>query len=205
MNVSQRGFGSGSHRGPPSCSYFCAVRGDTRIPSFSVSSLAMRPSPQVGLSAAICRINSWICSGNRGRPSGLDCQRQNRGKPLPRQRMSVSGFTYTSASRCWNIRLRSAITHRVESSARRGLTLRSWKSASCLRRKRFSAARAPRDRVARATNRAKSNTAEDNTQEPCPTARKIKGGAMNAQQRTLPHGTGTRFGPGVVPAEDSGA
>jgi len=159
----------------------------------------------MGFSLAIRRINSRRSLGRRGLPVGLDFQRQNRRKPLRCQRMSVSGFTHTSASRHWNIRQRVAITHRVESSARRGLTLRSWKSASCLRRKRFSAARAPRDRVDRATNRAKSNTTEDNVQEQCPTARKVKGGAMNAQQRTLPHGTGTRFGPGVVPAEDSGA
>jgi hypothetical protein len=39
------------------------------------------------------------------------------------QRSSVSGFTCKSASRHWNIRLRVAIIHRVESSARRGLNL----------------------------------------------------------------------------------
>jgi hypothetical protein len=61
--------------------------------------------------------------------------------------MHPSGFTFTSASRHWNISLKFAIIHRVESSARRGLTFRSWKSASCLRRKRFSAASATRGRL----------------------------------------------------------
>jgi hypothetical protein len=46
--VSQRCLGSGVRRGPPWRSYFSTVRGDTRIPSFSFNSLAMRSSPHVG-------------------------------------------------------------------------------------------------------------------------------------------------------------
>ena len=58
---------------------------------------------------------------------------------------------------------------------------------------RSSAARAPRERVARTANRAKSNTTEDNVQKQCLTARKINGAAMNAQNHTLQHATRTRF------------
>ena len=38
--------------------------------------------------------------------------------------MSVSGLTFTSALRHWNIRTKVAIAQRVASFARRGLTLR---------------------------------------------------------------------------------
>src|SRR5215472_17707542 len=47
--VSQRCFGSGVRTGPPSRRYFSTVRGETRMPSFSCSSSAMRSSPQVVL------------------------------------------------------------------------------------------------------------------------------------------------------------
>jgi hypothetical protein len=49
--------GSGFRLGPPAVRYLCTVRGETRIPSFSFNSLAMRSSPQVGFSAAIFRIS----------------------------------------------------------------------------------------------------------------------------------------------------
>jgi len=78
--------------GPLAVRHLCTVRGETRIPSFSFNSLAMRSSPQVGLSAAIFRINSWRSLGNRGRPTAFDLQRQNRRNPLRRHRMSVSDF-----------------------------------------------------------------------------------------------------------------
>jgi hypothetical protein len=45
----------------------------------------------------------------------------------------------------------AAIIHRVESSARLGLTFRSWKSANCFRRNRFSADRALWERAINAT------------------------------------------------------
>jgi hypothetical protein len=130
--------------GPLLFRYFRTVRGETRIPSFSFNSFAMRSSPQIGFSAAIFQIRSRRSLGKRGLPVGLDFQRQKSRNPLRCQRSSVSGFTLINASRHWNIRLRVAIIHRVESLARRGLTFRSWKSASCFRRKRFSAARALR-------------------------------------------------------------
>jgi glycosyltransferase involved in cell wall biosynthesis len=56
---------SGFRLGPPAVRYFCTVRGETRIPSFSFNSLAMRSSPQVGFSAAIFRINPWRSLGKR--------------------------------------------------------------------------------------------------------------------------------------------
>jgi hypothetical protein len=95
-----------------------------------------------GLSAAIARINLRRSLGKRGLPVGLDFQRQNNRNPFRCHRISVSGFTFTSELPHGNIRLSVAIIHRVASSARRDLTFRSWNMASCLRRKRFSAARA---------------------------------------------------------------
>src|SRR5260370_34265075 len=92
-NVSQRCFGSGSRRGPPLFRYFPTVRGETRIPSFIFSSLAMRSSPQMGFSAAIFRIRSRRSPGKRGLPVGLDFQRQKSRNPLRCQRSSVSAFT----------------------------------------------------------------------------------------------------------------
>src|SRR6476659_6276227 len=91
------------------------------------------------------------------------------------------------------MRLRVAIIHRVESSARRGLTFRPWKSASCLRKKRFSAARALRECAARKANRTKSNTTADNIRKQCATARKIDEPGMNAQDRTLQNVKRQRF------------
>src|SRR5215469_4412776 len=130
--VSQRCLESGVRTGP-ACKYLFTVRGDTRIPSLSFNSLAMRSSPQVGFSVAISRINCRRSLGRRGCPVGLDFQRQSNRNPLRCHRMRVSGFTFTSELPHGNIRLRVAIIHRMEWSARRGLTFRSWNSASCLR------------------------------------------------------------------------
>ena len=60
------------------------------------------------------------------------------------QRTRVSGLTTTSTVRQSTSRLTVAIDNRVESSARRGLTFRSWKSANCFCRNRFSAANVAR-------------------------------------------------------------
>jgi hypothetical protein len=51
--VSRRCCGSGSRLEPPSWRYFPTVRGETRMPSLSFSSLAMRSSPQLAFSEAI--------------------------------------------------------------------------------------------------------------------------------------------------------
>ena len=92
-----------------------------------------------------------------------------------------------------DIRLRVAIVHRVVSSARRGLTFRSWKSASCLRRKRFSAARALWECAAREASRTRSTTTKDNVRTHCATARKTDACDMNAQDCTLRNVTVARF------------
>src|SRR5499427_595852 len=191
--VSHRCWGPGVRTGPPTCKYFSTVRGETRIPSFSFNSLAMRSSPQVTFSAAICRINCRRFFGKQGLPVGFDFQRQNSRNPLRCQRMSVSAWTFTSAPRHGNMRLSVAIIQREESLARRGLTLRSWKSASCLRRKRFSAAKARRECAARKARRTRSTTTEESVRKQCATVRINGKPCMNAQDDTLPNVTGSRL------------
>src|SRR5215831_19080589 len=190
MKVSQRCLGSGVRAGPPSRRYFSTVRGETRIPSFSFSSLAMRSSPQVAFSAAISRISRRRSLGRRGRPMGLDFQRQNSRNPWRCQRMSVDALTFTSASRHGNMRLKVAIIQRVESLARRGLTWRSWKSASCLRRKRFSAASARREWTTRMARRIRSITTGTIVRKQCATVRKSDEPDINSQHGTLQNVTG---------------
>jgi hypothetical protein len=51
--------------------------GETQMPSFRFSSLAMRSSPQVTFSAAISRISLRKPFGKGGLPVGVDFQRQN--------------------------------------------------------------------------------------------------------------------------------
>jgi hypothetical protein len=76
--------------------YRRTVRGDTRMPSFSNSSFAMRSSPHVRFDAAIIAISRCTSTGIVGRPGARDVQRQNSRKPFRCQRISVSGFTMTS-------------------------------------------------------------------------------------------------------------
>src|SRR5215468_7854190 len=104
--------------------------------------------------------------------------------------MSVGALTFTSASRHGNMRLRVAIIQRVESLARRGLTWRSWKSASCLRRKRFSAANARREWTARMARRIRSITTGTIVRKQCATVRKSDESGINAQHGTLQNVTG---------------
>ena len=127
---------------------------------FQFNSLAICSSPQVGFSAAIFRINSWRLLGTAGLPAGLDFQRQNKRNPLRCHRFSVSDLTTTSAPRQSNSRLKCAISHLAESSARWGLTLRSWNIARCFRRNKFSATRAVRDLAAERSSTAKSNSTQ---------------------------------------------
>src|SRR5262249_48264038 len=150
----------------------------------------MRSSPQVVFSAAISRIRRRRAFGRRGRPIGLDFQRQNSRNPWRCQRMSVDALTFTSASRHGNMRLRVAINQRVELLARRGLTWRSWKSASCLRRKRFSAANARREWTARMARRIRSITTGTIVRKQCATVRKSDEPDINAQHGTLQNVTG---------------
>src|SRR5262249_43940747 len=150
----------------------------------------MRSSPQVAFSAAISRIGRRRSLGRRGRPIGLDFQRQNSRNPWRCQRMRVDALTFTSASRHGNMRLRVAIIQRAESLARRGLTWRFWKSASCLRRKRFSAASARREWTARTARRIRSITTGTIVRKQCATVRKSDEPGINAQHGTLQNVTG---------------
>src|SRR5215831_10464341 len=152
--------------------------------SFSFNSLAMRSSPQVGFSAAISRISLRRSLGIRGLPRGRDFQRQRRRNPLRCQRMNVSGWTFTRASRQANRRPRITIISRVESSARCGFTLRSWNRASCLRKLRFSAASARRDRETSTRRRTRSHATKDSVVRLGVSSRKMEPG-MNAQLYTL--------------------
>ena len=76
-----------------------------------------------------------------------DFHRQNRRNPFRCQRTSVSGFTTTRAFFQSNSRASAAIVNRVTLSVWWGVCSRSTKKVSCLRRKRFSAARAPCERT----------------------------------------------------------
>jgi len=132
--------------------YRRTVRGDTRIPSFTSSSDAIRSWPHPRFAAAMSAINCRRSAGNRGRPRGLDFHRQNSRNPFRCHRMSVSGFTTVRSRRRSISRDSAASVTRVASSARRGFTCRSTYNANSLRRKRFSAARCARERNIDATN-----------------------------------------------------
>src|SRR5262249_28786277 len=121
--------------------------------------------------------------------------------PLRCQRMSVSAWTFTSAPRHGNMRLSVAIIQRVESLARRGLTLRSWQSTSFLRKKRFSAAKAPRECAARKAKPSRSTTNKEAVRKQCATVRINRKHGMNAQDDTLQNVTGSRFQNGRTSAE----
>jgi hypothetical protein len=117
--------------------YFRTVRGETWIPSFRRSSLAIRSSPHEGFSIPMRRIRDCTCLGMGGRP-GRDFRRQNNFQPARCQRIIVSGRTTTKASRQLKNRESNASVIRVTGSIRRGLTPRSTYKASCRRRNRFS-------------------------------------------------------------------
>ena len=85
-------------------------------------------------------------SGTGGRPFRRDFHRQNKRNPFRCQRMSVSGFTTMREFLHSKSLARVTIVNRVELSVRRGVCSRSIKNVSCFRRKRFSAARALRER-----------------------------------------------------------
>lgn len=101
----------------------------------------MRSSPQVGFSLAISTMTFTNSAGVRGRPRGFDFHLQNSRKPFRCHRMKVSGLTKVRAFRHANRLESNTRVNRVASVARRGLTLRSTYRATCLRRKRFSAAK----------------------------------------------------------------
>src|SRR5688572_29360194 len=101
--------------------YLRTVLGDTRRPSLSNSSLAMRSWPQVGFSRAIRRMRACRYFGKAGRPD-FDLQRQNQRKPRRCQRVNVSGVTIVKAERQSNQRESQTIATRIALVACRGLT-----------------------------------------------------------------------------------
>ena len=81
--------------------YFRTVRGETRTPSFTNNSFAIRSSPQSGFSVAIRRMSCRSSSGIGGRPALL-FQRQKMRQPSRCPPMTVDGRTITIASRQLN-------------------------------------------------------------------------------------------------------
>ena len=118
--------------------YFLTVLGETRIPSFTNNSSAIRASPHSGFSVAILRISTRSSSGIGGRPA-LHFQRQNIRQPSRCQRTMVDGRTLTTVCRQSQSLENTARLTRVTGSIRRGLIPRSTYLASCRRRTRFSA------------------------------------------------------------------
>ena len=92
--------------------YFPTVRGETRIPSLTNSSLAIRSSPHHGFSAAILRIRLRSSAGIAGRPA-LHFMRQKIRQPIRCQRIIVDGRTLTTDVRQSNILVNSARLTRV--------------------------------------------------------------------------------------------
>jgi len=135
--------------------YLRTVRGETRIPSLTSSSLAMRSWPQEGFSAAIFRMSARSSGGIGGRP-GHDFNRQNKRKACRCQRINVLGVTLTSAPRQSKNRDSATNAILLAGSARRGLTPRSRYIANCLRRNRISAATQRRGRISSQRNIAAS-------------------------------------------------
>jgi hypothetical protein len=78
--------------------YLRTVRGETRTPSLSRSSLAIRSSPHSTFSRAILRISSRSSIGIGGRPD-RDFIRQSSLQSARCQRIIVPGCTTTSAPR----------------------------------------------------------------------------------------------------------
>ena len=153
--------------------YRRTVRGETRIPSCTSSSEAIRSSPHVRFAAAMSAINRRSSAGSRGRPPGEDFHRQNSRKPVRCHRMSVSGFTTVRTRRQSISRDRATSAMRVASSARRGLTRRSrYNVNGC-------AGRGSRRRVERAGETATTRIAGRRQ-------RRAQSCARRAENRTLP-------------------
>jgi hypothetical protein len=105
--------------------YFRTVRGDTRRPSLSWSSLVIRSSPHDGLSRAMQRMSACRSAGINGRPA-RDFHRQNNRNPWRCRRRNVAGWTTANAWRQSNPRASQTRVKRAASVARRGLRWRSW-------------------------------------------------------------------------------
>lgn len=116
----------------------------------------MRSSPQAGFSRANLRMILRRFGGSGGRPRFRDFHRQNCRNALRCHFRKVAGLTMTSAPRQSKNRARATIASRNIRVVLRGVAFRSWKSASCLRRNRFSATSAAREKKNR--RRRESNT-----------------------------------------------
>ena len=79
--------------------YRRTVRGETRMPSLRSNSLAIRSSPQLGLSRSIARISALRFLGSGGRPRRRDFHRHNIRRAVRCHVMNVSGLTITRAHR----------------------------------------------------------------------------------------------------------
>ena len=104
------------------------VRGETRIPSLTRSSSAIRSSPEVRLAAAIVAINCCRSAGIGGRPGARDFQRHQSRNPFRCHRISVSGSRGSAKCRQSTNGDKAIRVIRVASSARRGFTGRSHRS-----------------------------------------------------------------------------
>ncbi len=136
----------------PRARYRGTGNGDTCIPSFGSNSTVIRSSPQLGLSRAMATISRCNSAGRRGRP-GRDRQRRKRRQAPRCHRSNVAGGSIVSASRQAKQRASSTSPRRIGPDARRGRSCRSRDRANCLRRSRFSAANAVRDRRLTTRNR----------------------------------------------------
>src|SRR6478609_8902343 len=134
-------------RGPGRCLlYWATVRGESRICSFSNSSSAIRCCPQVGFSAAKRRIKFLTSAVTRGFPTGLDFQRQQKRNALRCQPIKVAGFTIINALSQSNQRASLDNTNLSARVVGIAFFSRSRNRANCLRKNKFSAARAVRRR-----------------------------------------------------------
>src|SRR4051794_12154708 len=104
----------------------------------------MRCSPQVGFSAAKRRIKSLTSAVTGGLPTGLDFQRQKRRNAWRCQPIKVAGLTISNALRQSNKRASLENTNLSAGVVGLAFFSRSRKRANCLRRNKFSAARALR-------------------------------------------------------------
>jgi hypothetical protein len=99
--------------------------GETRMPSLTRSSAAIRPSPQVRFAAGHHRNQLLQVPWNRRRPGARDFQRHHNRNPWRCHRMSVCGFTTINTFRQSRNRDSATSVMRVASSARRGFARRS--------------------------------------------------------------------------------
>src|SRR4051794_19575307 len=106
----------------------------------------MRCSPQVGFSAAKRRIKALTSAVTGGLPTRLDFQRQKRRNALRCQPIKVAGLTIINALRQSN--QPASLENKNPSAGVVGIAFfsRSRNRANCLRKNKFSAARAVRRR-----------------------------------------------------------